>query len=98
MLVAPEQAAAHSATGALTVKLMAAHDKARWDAFVDACPEATFFHRAGWQRVIEQSFKLKTWFYYVEQGGQIQGVLPLCEINSRLFGHALGAMQFCVYG
>jgi FemAB-related protein (PEP-CTERM system-associated) len=48
--------------------------------------------------VIEQSFGQKTWFYYVEQDGQIQGVLPLCEINSRLFGHALGAMQFCVYG
>jgi FemAB-related protein (PEP-CTERM system-associated) len=98
MLAAPAETVTQSTTAPLTVKLMAAHDKARWDAFVDACPEATFFHRAGWQRVIEQSFKLKTWFYYVEQAGQIQGVLPLCEINSRLFGHALGAMQFCVYG
>jgi FemAB-related protein (PEP-CTERM system-associated) len=87
-----------AATGALTLKLMQPQDRPRWDAFVHACPDATFFHRAGWQRVIEQSFKLKTWFYYAEQDGQIQGVLPLCEINSRLFGHALGAMQFCVYG
>ena len=25
---------------------------ADWDAFVMACPEATFFHRAGWQRLM----------------------------------------------
>ena len=33
---------------------------ARWDAFVDACPEATFFHRAGWKRVIERRVALMT--------------------------------------
>ena len=91
-------ATAISPAGPLSLHLMGAHDEARWDAFVHACPDATFFHRAGWQRVIEQSFGQQTWFYYVEQDGQIQGVLPLCEIRSRLFGHALGAMQFCVYG
>jgi FemAB-related protein (PEP-CTERM system-associated) len=91
-------AAPSAAAGPLTLHLMQPQDAARWDSFVHACPDATFFHRAGWQRVIEQSFGQKTWFYYVEQDGQIQGVLPLCEINSRLFGHSLGAMQFCVYG
>ena len=85
-------------TALLTIRLMQPTDRARWDAFVDACPDATFFHRAGWQRVIEQSFGQKTWFYYAEQHGQIQGVLPLSEVNSRLFGHSLGAMHFCVYG
>ena len=89
---------APSAVAALTVKLMQPADRARWDDFVRACPEATFFHLSGWQCVIEKSFNLKTWFYYVEQAGQIVGVLPLAEIKSRLFGHALGAMQFCVYG
>ncbi len=96
-MVATETAPA-AAAASLSVKLMAPHDRARWDAFVRACPDATFFHLSGWQGVIEQSFKLKTWFYYAEQDGQIVGVLPLCEIKSRLFGHALGAMQFCVYG
>jgi FemAB-related protein (PEP-CTERM system-associated) len=80
------------------VALMQPQDAARWDAFVHACPDATFFHRAGWQRVIEQSFGNKTWFYYAEQDGQIVGVLPLSQIKSRLFGHSLGAMPFCVYG
>jgi len=82
----------------LTLHLLQPGDYARWDAFVRACPEATFFHLSGWQPVIEQSFGIKTWFYYVEQDGAIQGVLPLAELKSRMFGHALGAMPFCVYG
>ena len=82
----------------LTVKLMGAADVARWDAFVQACPSATFFHRAGWQSVIERAFGHKTWFYYAEQDGRIVGVLPLCQVKSRLFGHSLSALPFCVYG
>ena len=81
-----------------TLRLLEPKDYARWDAFVDLCPNATFFHKAGWQRVVEQSFGHRTWFYYVEQGGEITGVLPLGEIKSRLFGHFLGALPFCVYG
>ncbi|MCC6160706.1 MAG: FemAB family PEP-CTERM system-associated protein [Nitrosomonas sp.] len=63
-----------------------------------ACPEATFFHRAGWKQVIEQAFGHKTWFLYIEEEGEIQGILPLAEINSLLFGHSLSALPFCVYG
>jgi len=87
-----------AAVAPLTLKLLQKQDTARWDSFVRACPSATFFHLSGWQSVIEQSFGIKTWFYYVEQDGEIQGVLPLAEIKSRLFGHSLGAMPFCVYG
>ncbi|WP_020655399.1 FemAB family XrtA/PEP-CTERM system-associated protein [Massilia niastensis] len=93
-----KRAAPVTATGPRTLHLMQPRDRARWDAFVRACPEATFFHLSGWQKVLEQSFGIRTWFYYVEQDGQIQGVLPLAEIKSRLFGHSLGAMPFCVYG
>ena len=42
-----------SATGALSVHLLQPSDHGRWDAFVAACPEATFFHKAGWQTIIE---------------------------------------------
>jgi FemAB-related protein (PEP-CTERM system-associated) len=84
--------------GPLSLHLLEAQDYSRWDAFVRACPDATFFHLSGWQTVIEQSFGIKTWFYFVQQDGRIVGVLPLAEIKSRLFGHSLGAMPFCVYG
>ncbi len=93
-----KRAAPVLAAAPLTLHLLQPHERARWDAFVRACPEATFFHLSGWQKVIEESFGIRTWFYYVQQDGQIQGVLPLAQIKSRLFGHSLGAMPFCVYG
>ncbi|MEO3691075.1 FemAB family XrtA/PEP-CTERM system-associated protein [Roseateles paludis] len=71
---------------------------ARWDAFVFAAPDATFFHRAGWLRVIEQQFGHRGHFLYAESGGDIVGVLPLVEVKSRLFGHSVASLPFGVYG
>ena len=59
------------------LRLLQPGEAHRWDAFVEACPEATFFHRAGWQRVIETAYGHRTWFYYAERLGEIVGVLPL---------------------
>jgi FemAB-related protein (PEP-CTERM system-associated) len=80
------------------LKLMSGAESARWDEYVRRTPAATFFHLSGWQRVIEEVFGHRTWFYYAEQEGEIVGVLPLGEIRSRLFGHSLVALPFCVYG
>ncbi len=80
------------------VHSMQSEDANKWDKFVSTCPEATFFHRAGWRQIIERAFGHKTWFLYAEVNGEIQGVLPLAEINSYLFGHSLSALPFCVYG
>jgi FemAB-related protein (PEP-CTERM system-associated) len=93
-----KRAAPVLSTSPMTLHTLQPHEYTRWDAFVRACPDATFFHLSGWQKVIEGAFGIKTWFYYVQQDGQILGVLPLAEIKSRLFGHSLGAMPFCVYG
>ncbi|MBU1363409.1 MAG: FemAB family PEP-CTERM system-associated protein [Gammaproteobacteria bacterium] len=71
---------------------------ARWDAFVLACPEATFFHRAAWQGILRDVFRHPVYFLYAEQGGEIHGVLPLAHIKSRLFGNSLIALPFAVYG
>ena len=86
------------AVTALRVRSMTAADAANWDQFVFACPAATFFHRAGWKEVIERAFGHKTYFLLAEENGVIQGVLPLAEINSLLFGHSLSSLPFCVYG
>ncbi|MBB5369816.1 MULTISPECIES: FemAB family XrtA/PEP-CTERM system-associated protein [unclassified Janthinobacterium] len=83
---------------ALDVRRLQAHDHVRWDDFVQTCPEATFFHRAGWQTVMEQGFGHDSYFLYAEQAGNIVGVLPLAHIRSRLFGNALVSLPFCVYG
>jgi len=87
-----------TAAGTPVLMLLQPGDYARWDAFVDACLDATFFHKAGWQTVIERVYGHPTWFYYVEQDGKITGILPLAEMKSRLFGHWLGSLPFCVLG
>ena len=62
------------------------------------CREATHFHRAGWQQIIESVFRHRTHFLYVEEAGRIVGVLPLAHVNSWLFGSALVSLPFAVYG
>jgi len=85
-------------TDQLRIQTLQSEDYARWDAFVQQCPDATFFHRAGWQTVIERAFRHQTHFLYAEQHGEVLGVLPLAHIRSRLFGNALISSPFCVYG
>ena len=73
-------------------------DRARWDAFVEAHPEATFFHRAGWRSVIAKVFRHDARYVYTERDGAVTGVLPLVHLRSRLFGNALVSTPFCVQG
>ncbi|HEX6735227.1 MAG TPA: FemAB family XrtA/PEP-CTERM system-associated protein [Azonexus sp.] len=70
----------------------------RWDAFVETCPEATFFHRAAWQGIVGEVFRHPTHYLYAHDGGAIRGVLPLAHVNSLLFGNALVSLPFAVYG
>jgi FemAB-related protein (PEP-CTERM system-associated) len=85
-------------TAPYVVRELNADIATKWDAFVQECPEATFFHRAGWKTVIERAFGHRTHYLYVERGGTIVGVLPLVEVKSALFGHALISNGFSVCG
>ncbi|MFA9460955.1 FemAB family XrtA/PEP-CTERM system-associated protein [Thiohalorhabdus methylotrophus] len=78
------------------IREMSAGDADRWDAFVDAEPEATFFHRAGWKRVLEEGLGHRAHFLFAERDGEVDGVLPLGRIRSRLFGDSLISLPFCV--
>jgi FemAB-related protein (PEP-CTERM system-associated) len=69
-----------------------------WDTFVDRCPEATFFHRSAWQTIIVEVFRHPAYFLFAEDDSGIRGILPLAHVKSRLFGNALVALQFAVYG
>jgi FemAB-related protein (PEP-CTERM system-associated) len=89
---------AASQPGVVQVRGLQPADVSRWDEFVSGCAEATFFHRAGWKTVIERAFSHGTRFLYAEADGRIEGVLPMAEVDSMLFGHALVSLPFCVYG
>ena len=82
----------------VVVRRLARSERARWDAFVRQCPNASFFHLSAWQDLIENFQGHDTYFLMAERGGEIVGVLPLAEVRSRLFGHSLSSLPFCVYG
>ena len=84
--------------GPVTVRPFASGDTPRWNAFVERCPDATFFHKIGWREIIEEVFRHRTHYLVAERGEVISGILPLAEVRSRMFGHALVSLPFCVYG
>jgi FemAB-related protein (PEP-CTERM system-associated) len=83
---------------ALSIRSFRRADAARWDGYVARCPNATFFHRIGWRAILEEEFRHRTHYLIAERGETIVGVLPLAEVKSRLFGHSLVSLPFCVYG
>lgn len=82
----------------VNVRPCVAGDFARWNRFVFACPDATFFHRIEWKDIMESVFRRRTHYLLAERDGQIVAVLPLAEVKSRLFGHAMTSLPFAVYG
>ena len=82
----------------LEIRPLTGAEAGRWDAYVAACPEATFFHKAGWKTVIEKSFGQRTHFLYAEAQGRIRGLLPLAHYKSRMFGNGLISNGCCMGG
>ena len=75
-----------------------ARGAALWEAFVMACPQATFFHRAAWQQILRDVFHHEPYFLYAHDAGRITGVLPLAHVKSVIFGRSLTSLPFAVYG
>jgi len=70
-----------------------------WDDYVDRNDDATFFHRAGWYRVLRDSFDhVPHYLPALDSDGNTTGVLPTFEVKSALFGHYLVSIPFAVYG
>jgi FemAB-related protein (PEP-CTERM system-associated) len=69
-----------------------------WDRFVEARTEATFMHRAALPGIIAKVFGHRDSSVLATQDGAVVGILPLVEIRTRLFGHSLRSLPFCVYG
>jgi FemAB-related protein (PEP-CTERM system-associated) len=82
----------------LAVRGFRSGDEQRWDAFVLAHPDGTFFHLSGWRRVIERAFGHRTYYLLAERGGILSGVLPLTHVKSTLFGSSLISNAFAVRG
>ncbi len=85
-------------TPAHAVTLFEDTDFSQWNAFVAATPEANFFHRAEWKRVLERAFGIRTHYLCAKKDKKICGLLPLAFVRRPNLKRALVSMPFCVYG
>ena len=83
----------------MPVRRLMQPDDARWDAYVDAHPQAHQYHRSAWKRIIERAFSHDTHYLFSESSsGAINGVLPLARLRSRMFGDFLVSVPYVNYG
>ena len=69
-----------------------------WDAYAATHPEATVFHLAGWQRVIEQSTAHAGHYLMAREQGRVVGIYPFFIVATRLFGTTGVSLPFVSYG
>lgn len=85
-----------AAPNSLNVELCA--DPALWDAYVHAAPNASLYHLWAWREVIGSTYGHRAHYLAARDSSGIQGILPLIEIRSRIFGDCLVSMPFFSYG
>jgi hypothetical protein len=68
------------------------------EAYVNAQPSATAYHRPGWLRVIERAFGHQSTYLAATRDEAVVGVLPLVVMSSRLFGRFAVSVPFVNYG
>lgn len=86
---------------AYTIQRLARSDengKRLWEEFVRDNSDATFFHRVEWLAIQEDIFGHRAHFLYAEGDGRLEGILPLAEVRSWLFGNSLVSLPFASYG
>jgi FemAB-related protein (PEP-CTERM system-associated) len=71
---------------------------ARWDDFVRANAQGTFFHLLKWRDVIARNFGYEPFYLYAEEDGEILAILPLFLVKSFLCGKSLSSLPVAVYG
>jgi len=83
----------------VSVKVISENQLDQWDLYVEKNPGTTFFHKAGWYRVIKNSFGHQPYYLGAfSEENELKGILPLFENKSYLFGHFLVGQPFCMYG
>jgi FemAB-related protein (PEP-CTERM system-associated) len=69
-----------------------------WDSYVRRHPRSTGYHTWAWKQVFERAFGHRTDYLAARRGTTIVGVLPLVQLESRLFGRFMVSLPFVNYG
>jgi serine/alanine adding enzyme len=65
-----------------------------WDAYVTRCPTAGLYHRRGWGRVIQKSYRHTPVYLWVRDESGVRGVLPMVLFRGALGGRSLVSLPF----
>lgn len=83
---------------ALVVRAGLPAEDARRDAYVRTHARGTFFHLAGWRRMVQNVYGHEPLDVYAWRGERLVGVLPLMLCHGALGRRTLLSMPYAVYG
>jgi len=71
----------------------------KWDDYVNQHERGTIYHLSAWKALIENTFGHECFYLVaIREDSSICGVLPVVNLNSRLFGNFMVSMPFFNYG
>ena len=73
----------------LKIQELESKDECDWNAYVEAMPAATFFHRIEWKRLLEETYGFAGRYLLAKRAGAICGILPLAHVRRFPFPPAL---------
>ena len=83
----------------VTIRRYHETDRDAWDRYVMGHSGANCYHLTGWKDIIEDSFGHKTCYLLSQdEGGKINGILPLVLLQSLFFGSFAVSLPFFNYG
>jgi serine/alanine adding enzyme len=85
-------------TERLSIVEATADSAATWNAFVEAHPHGSTFHRWEWRDVYREVYGHEAPYLVAYAGTELRGVLPLVRVKSLIFGHYLVSLPFVSYG
>lgn len=69
-----------------------------WDSLLAANPESSFFHCAGWARVLQETYGHRPFYFCQITNGKLEKLLPIMEVSSPWTGRrglSLPFTDFC---
>ena len=83
----------------LDIKQLNFQDEKKWDYYVSLNKNATFYHQCGWKKVVEETYKHKSYYLLCENDvGDVKGILPLFLVRDLFQRKRLVSVPFAPYG
>lgn len=83
----------------MTIRISTENDKVRWDEYVMKSESSSLYHLYKWKKIIESCFGHQSFYILSENSdGVINGILPLINLKSFLFGNYFVSVPFFNYG